>query len=493
MPVDRRRALDAAMLRDPADAFGLDMGGFGDAENVADRDLRWCPREFESAGAPAARGEEASAHEDGHDLRHIIFGDAVLGGDVGRAHMLVAGKRAMDQNPKRVACLLGQSHCRFIPRNYTRSKTPDRQSREVVESSNHSAIFYVIRWGALSSRKSVARSQARPALTLAAVLEQNRNMAGWGALREQNERVANFNCSTLKRASLAAAARLLSLLIRSSSGNGRGICQGRRALRAVGAGAAHGGGGQGRRDPDPHRRHRRCGSSAPRLRPRRSAYRGDHPWPLVAEAKEALVGLAQGAEVELRFGGTTSDRHGRALAQVFAVKGDDRVWLQGELSPRGLARVYSFPDNHACVGALSAREAEARAKRLGVWGNSAYRILDADERRASVASHPQLSARGGRGRGGRRREEPPLSQLRQGLAQRFHRRRWRARTSDAFKAEGLDVNALAGKRLRVRGWIEWRNGPMIEVTHLEQIEVLPEAPRLRRPKSRSAPPNGVAL
>jgi hypothetical protein len=30
---------------------------------------------------------------------------------------------------------------------------------------------------------------------------------------------------------------------------------------------------------------------------------------------------------------------------------------------------------------------------------------------------------------------------------------------------------LADKRLRVRGWIERTNGPMIHVTHLEQIEV----------------------
>jgi hypothetical protein len=29
---------------------------------------------------------------------------------------------------------------------------------------------------------------------------------------------------------------------------------------------------------------------------------------------------------------------------------------------------------------------------------------------------------------------------------------------DAFKAAGIDPKALAGKKLRVRGWIEWRDG-----------------------------------
>ena len=46
-------------------------------------------------------------------------------------------------------------------------------------------------------------------------------------------------------------------------------------------------------------------------------------------------------------------------------------------SAKGLARVYSFPDNHACVDDLLAREAEARAKGAGLWGTWAYRVLDA--------------------------------------------------------------------------------------------------------------------
>ena len=46
---------------------------------------------------------------------------------------------------------------------------------------------------------------------------------------------------------------------------------------------------------------------------------------------------------------------------------------------------------------------------------------------------------------------------------------------DVFKAAGIDPKALAGKKLRVRGWVEWRNGPMIHATHAEQIELLPDA------------------
>jgi len=108
------------------------------------------------------------------------------------------------------------------------------------------------------------------------------------------------------------------------------------------------------------------------------AARNDRPWPMVNEAKEALSKLASGAEVVLRYGGTRTDRHGYALAQVYVVKGGERIWLQSEMVGSGLARVYSFPDNHACVSELLAREAEARSNGEGVWGSWAYRVLTAD-------------------------------------------------------------------------------------------------------------------
>lgn len=43
---------------------------------------------------------------------------------------------------------------------------------------------------------------------------------------------------------------------------------------------------------------------------------------------------------------------------------------------------------------------------------------------------------------------------------------------DLAAFETLDLERLAGSRVRVRGWVEWWNGPVIKATHLEQIEVL---------------------
>ena len=84
-------------------------------------------------------------------------------------------------------------------------------------------------------------------------------------------------------------------------------------------------------------------------------WRGDDPWPFVDDAKQAVTALASGKVVEFSFGGRRIDRHGYVLAEVFVVEGESRLWLQEEMVARGLARVYSFPDNRACVGELLAR------------------------------------------------------------------------------------------------------------------------------------------
>ena len=42
----------------------------------------------------------------------------------------------------------------------------------------------------------------------------------------------------------------------------------------------------------------------------------------------------------------------------------------------------------------------------------------------------------------------------------------------AFEAAGISVKSLENRRIRVRGWVEARGGPRIEVLHPGQIELL---------------------
>jgi endonuclease YncB( thermonuclease family) len=221
-------------------------------------------------------------------------------------------------------------------------------------------------------------------------------------------------------------------------------------------------------------------------------WRGDDPWPLVEDSKQALDKLASGKQVELKYGGRRIDRYGRVLAQVFVTSGGKQVWLQEELVAEGLARVYSFPDNRACVAELLARESEARAKRLGVWGSSAYRVQSADDvkRLGRLTQSYQLV-------------EGTVAKVGEGAGRLYlnFADDWRSdftisierKDVSAFTAAGINPKALAGKHVRVRGWVEWRNGPMVAATHPEQLELLMDVPASGETKPESPPPNAPAL
>jgi endonuclease YncB( thermonuclease family) len=221
-------------------------------------------------------------------------------------------------------------------------------------------------------------------------------------------------------------------------------------------------------------------------------WRGDDPWPFVDEAKDALESLAANKAIELRFGGSRTDRHSHLLAQVFVVKGESRLWLQDELVGSGLARVYSLPDNRACVAELLRREDEARAKRLGLWASSAYRIENAlDLKRLDRLIHSYQLVEGtvlNVGEGGGRLYLNFAPDWRSDFTVSVARK-----DAPAFAAAGLDVKALAGTRLRVRGWLAWRGGPMIEASHPEQIELLPHdgAEGAKPPLRRNGPSIGL--
>jgi micrococcal nuclease len=51
-----------------------------------------------------------------------------------------------------------------------------------------------------------------------------------------------------------------------------------------------------------------------------------------------------------------------------------------------------------------------------------------------------------------------------------------------FEAAGLDPSSLAGKKLRLRGWVRWQGRPVLELTEPAAVEIL--GSRRRHPRSR---------
>lgn len=208
---------------------------------------------------------------------------------------------------------------------------------------------------------------------------------------------------------------------------------------------------------------RLIGMQAPKLPLGRPGY---PTWPLAEEAKAELEALALGRTVGLAFGGERVDRHGRLLAQLYR---DDGLWLQGHMVEKGWARVYSFVDNRACVEELLALEKTARKAGLNIWSHPYYAIRGPLDLADTLDSYQLVEG------------QVLEVALVRGRAFMNFGRDWktdftislRPETVELFEAEGVDLRAFEGKRVRVRGWVEEYNGPEIEVTHPEQIEILP--------------------
>ena len=193
-------------------------------------------------------------------------------------------------------------------------------------------------------------------------------------------------------------------------------------------------------------------------------------WPGADAARQALADLTQGHEIQVRYGGEEQDRHGRVLGQVFRAGGME-TWVQREMVAAGQARVYSFPDNRSCLDALLAAENRARISGLGIWDDPYYRVRQADRPEALVARAGHYELVEGR---------VLLADLAGRRVYLNFGRHWKedftvvidARALKLFAASGLDPLALEGALVRVRGWVDEWDGPRIEVTHPEQIEVL---------------------
>ena len=213
---------------------------------------------------------------------------------------------------------------------------------------------------------------------------------------------------------------------------------------------------------------RMIGTQAPKLPLGREGYLS---WPLAPEAKVALEEVALNKPVRLGFGGEKIDRYGRILAQVFVTTPEGEIWAQQAIVAKGLARVYSFPDNRACLDLLFAAEGRARLGGLGIWTDPYYSIRAADAPGDLLARAGHYELVEGR---------VLFAEQRSGRLYLNFGRFWKedftavieAPALRLFAEAGIDPMALDHALLRIRGWVDDRDGPRIEITHPEQIEVL---------------------
>jgi endonuclease YncB( thermonuclease family) len=189
-------------------------------------------------------------------------------------------------------------------------------------------------------------------------------------------------------------------------------------------------------------------------------------------SRAALQKLIAGRALRLEKLGPDHDRYGRLVVFVFAGGAEQSV--QQALLAQGAARVSARVGDMACAEALLAAERKARAGRRGLWGDPNFAPLPAQNPARLKGERGQFALVEGK----------VLSvRVSGGTIYMNFGRHWTEgfsvviprRFQHAFTAAGIELKQLAGRRIRVRGWLEQRRGPIIEADAPEQIELAGES------------------
>jgi hypothetical protein len=146
-------------------------------------------------------------------------------------------------------------------------------------------------------------------------------------------------------------------------------------------------------------------------------------------------------------------------------------WIQADLVAHGQALVAARMGDRACATELLARERRAREAKLGLWAEPGYGIRKAEDVESMAADDGHFAIIEGKALSVR--ESGGTIYVNFGP----HWSRDFAviipkRAQRGFTAAGLDPKRLEGRRIRVRGWLELRSGPVIEAMWPEQLETL---------------------
>jgi hypothetical protein len=183
-----------------------------------------------------------------------------------------------------------------------------------------------------------------------------------------------------------------------------------------------------------------------------------------------LAALIDSRDVRLRGQDDAPDRYGRQTSFVFLESSDTPV--QADLLARGQAIFSGLVADKSCAEDLIRAEAAARNARLGVWAEPTA-IKNAERPGDILALVGQFVV-----------VEGKVLSVRQAGTTFYVNfgRRWTEgfavtisrRMIAPLEAAGFAPKSLENRRLRVRGWVERRGGPRIDLFQAGQIELVGE-------------------
>lgn len=184
--------------------------------------------------------------------------------------------------------------------------------------------------------------------------------------------------------------------------------------------------------------------------------------PLGEEAKAALEKLILGKNIRIEYLGEKRDRHNRLIGQVYDEKGN---WIQGEILKSGFAFAYIFADDsHETIVNMLKAETIAQNAKIGLWQHPYYRVLNSEETQEFINRFKLVEG-----------TIESVNQSHDNIYINFSKE-WKGKfavfiskkNAANFSLEKLKT--LIGKKVRIRGWINYHKAPMISIVRQEQIE-----------------------
>lgn len=193
-------------------------------------------------------------------------------------------------------------------------------------------------------------------------------------------------------------------------------------------------------------------------------------------ATKTMTELLTGKELRLfltkdkDLGRTTRTGHKLIQAEVRP----NHVWVQGLLLSSGLARVRVISSNPEMAKQMLAIEDKARSERKGLWADPRFAVFSSDAARSKINTF----------------------QIVEGVVHSVntHDNEMFVNFDTDWKKDfsiGIPVSTrrelskmfinpmmLTHKKIRVRGWLEDRNGPFVTLDHPLQLELLDAMPSL---------------
>ncbi len=175
----------------------------------------------------------------------------------------------------------------------------------------------------------------------------------------------------------------------------------------------------------------------------------------------------QGIEIATLYGNKKISRSGEYLAQIKDVGGR---WLQNELIGQGAAVVYVSSDNEIMAQEMLKSEATARISKKGIWADDKYGVITDKQAEQNLETY----------RDSFKLVEGTVFEVKTVKDKVYINfgSDWKTDFTVLIRKESLkkfseiNLDELKGRHIRVRGWIESYNGPMIEVYNKWHLEIL---------------------